>query len=186
MYSLRLHDPDRVPPSWADIVRPGQILVFASLLASEAPCDPSGRAFSNPEEAICLVFEELEEAVGFCEARVADNIDVAFEIFDSAGRAHLPLLRVVHASRASRLTGRGSVGRKRAVVAAVLTAGAIPLFWIDWRAGGGLILPTFIGINLILAAVRLLFLNLVSRDRAAREAERLAAHRAGAAGRPRQ
>ena len=180
MHSLRLHDPDRTPPSWSDIVRPHQIVVFARRWSSGLPCDGSGVVFADPDAASCLVFDALDEAVAFCEAQVQREPDLAFEVFDSAGRARPPLLRIVHPSVAARSEGSPAAARRRTLFAVVLIAAALPLFWIDWRARGGLILPTFIGINLILVALRLLFLNFVHRESAVRQGERLAEYRAGA------
>jgi hypothetical protein len=54
--------------------------------------------------------------------------------------------------------------RMRKLVALGLLVAAPPLFWIDYEKGGMLILPTFLGINLIIIAARLLFMNLSIRE----------------------
>ena len=63
--------------------------------------------------------------------------------------------------------------RKHAAIG--LTIGALALFWFDYRASGGmLILPTILGLNMILIAARLIQLN-ASHAHAERERrERLA------------
>ena len=66
--------------------------------------------------------------------------------------------------------------RKRAAIA--LTIGALALFWFDyWKSGGLLILPTILGINMIIIAARLIQLNASHAH-----AERRAPREAGAAG----
>ena len=86
-----------------------------------------------------------------------------------------PLLTIVHPSRVAALDGnpRGIRIRKRAAIA--LTLAALGLFWFDyWASGGMLILPTILGINMILIAARLIQLN-ASHAHAERERrERLA------------
>ena len=57
MQVVRLHDPARRPPSWMQIVKPGQFVVFAKDLDSNVPCDADGRRYADPEEASCVVFD---------------------------------------------------------------------------------------------------------------------------------
>ena len=175
MEVLRLYDPDRRPSSWTEIVRPGQFVAFSKHIDSGGPCDPSGRPFASTAEIACLLFDRLDEARGFCEERVLHAPSVRFDVYDSAGRTSPPLLTIVHPSRIATLDGnpRGMRMRKRAAIA--LTIGAFALFWFDyWKSAGLLILPTILGINMILIAARLIQLN-ASHAHAERERrERLA------------
>jgi hypothetical protein len=160
MEVLRLYDPDRRPPSWTAMVRPGQFIVFTRHIDSGGTCDPSGRPFASNDKVACLTFERLEDARAFCVERVLHAPSVRFDIYDSAGRTNPPLLTIVHPSRIASLDGnpRGIRLRKRAAIA--LTIAAVGLFWFDyWNSGGQLILPTFLGINMILIAARLIQLN---------------------------
>jgi hypothetical protein len=157
---LRLYDADRRPSNWTEIVRPGQFVGFSKHIDSGGPCDGSGRPFASTADIACLVFDRLEEARGFCEERVLHAPSVRFDVYDSAGRTHPPLLTIVHPTRVATLDGnpRGTRLRKRGAIA--LTAGAVALFWFDyWKSEGLLILPTILGINMILIAARLIQLN---------------------------
>jgi hypothetical protein len=160
MEVLRLYDPGRRPASWTEIIRPGQFVAFSKHIDSGGPCDAAGWPFASSGEIACLIFDRLEEARGFCEARVLQAPPVRFDVYDSAGRTNPPLLTIVHPSRIATLEGnpRGMRMRKRAAI--VLTAGAFALFWFDYRTSAGLlILPTILGINMILIAARLIQLN---------------------------
>jgi hypothetical protein len=174
---LRLFDPDRRPTSWTEIVQPGQYVVFSKTIDTGAPCDADGQPFASVEDATCLVFDELEAAHAFCEGQVVRVPAVRFEIFDSTGRAHAPLLVVVHPSKAARLEGnpRGMRVRTRAAVAMMFVAAA--LFWYDYQHDKGvMIFPTIVGINLIVIAARFIQLNASYAHAERHRRQRLAEH----------
>ena len=165
MEILRLFDPDRRPPNWSDIIRPGQFVGFSSDADSGGPTDADGRPFASTTAATGLVFDSLAEARQFCEARVAEIPSVRFEIFDARGRVDEPLVVIVSPSRAGALESSARSTRRRTWAAIALLAGSGPLIAYDyWTAGGALVLPTFLGISMALAAVRLLFMNLAVRE----------------------
>lgn len=171
---LQLHDPARRPASWTEIVRRGQFVAFSRFVDGGGLCDAEGRVFPSESEVTCLLFEDFAEARRFCEARVQHCRSVAFDIFDSTGRVNPPLLVVVHPSRAAVLDGNPRQARIRKRSAAALAAGALPLFWYDyWSSGGLLILPTILGINMLLAAARLVQLTAAYADAERRRLERL-------------
>ena len=160
MISLRLYDPTRQPTSWTDIIRPGQFVAFAKIIQTGAPCDASGRPFTTVEDAACLVFDKLGDAESFCRQQVERAPQVQFEIFDSSGRAHAPLLVIVDPSKADRLEGNPRGMRLRTLAALALFIVAALSFWYDFQHGPGVqIFPTLLGINLVVVAARLLQLN---------------------------
>ena len=172
MEVLRLYDPDRRPPSWIDIIRPGQFVAFAKLVESDASCDAEGRPFATPEAATCLVFDSLTEARRLCSERVQQIASLRFDIFDSAGRTQPPLLVVVHPSREHTLEGSPRTKRMRNILAAGLIGLALPLILMDyWWPDVTLGLAAFLGISLLVGGARLVFLNVGSReaDRVRRE-----------------
>ncbi len=174
MEVLRLHDPDRRPPSWTGIVRPGQFAVFSKFIDTGGPCDAQGRPFDSTDDATCLVFDRLADARAFTESRVQDAPAVRFEIFDSASRAQPPILVVVHPSRASTLDANPRGMRIRKYAAGALALGALPLFWFDYTTSDGrLIFPTVIGINMLIIAARLVQLNASYADAERRRLARL-------------
>jgi hypothetical protein len=182
---LRLYDPDRRPQNWTDIVRPGQVAVFSKNADTGATCDDEGKPFASDAEITCLIVDTLDEARRFCETRVEQVPGVRFEIFDAAGRTNPPLLMILSASRAHLHPDNPRGMRVRKWLAIAMLAASLPLFWIDYENGGLLILPTFLALNLILIAGRLLYMNVSTREAERRRDERLAKYEASEADRRR-
>lgn len=163
---VRIHDAQRRPASWTDIIKAGQFVAFAKDAGSGASCDENGQPFEDPARATCLIFDSLSEASAFCEAAVERSPALQFDVFDSAGRVHAPLLTYVHPSRAeSRETHPRALGRRRLIAWALIAAG-IPLIVYAYlkHQERDIILPAFVGINMLLAAGRLLWFNLAVRE----------------------
>lgn len=170
---VRIHDSQRRPASWTEIIEPGQFVAFAKDVESGAPADQDGRPFADAATATCMIFASLSEATAFCQSVVARSMSVQLDVFDSEGRAHSPLLTFIHPSRVeSQETHPRALGRRR-LIAWLLIAAGIPLIVYAYmkHTERDIILPAFIGINLIIAAGRLLWLNLAIRET---ERERLA------------
>lgn len=152
-------------------------MAFSKTIDTGAPCDRDGQLFASVEDATCLLFDGLTEARAFCEEQVGRAPMVRFEIFDSTGRTHAPLLVIVHPSRAARLEGnpRGIRVRRRAAVAMMFVA--VALFWYDYQHDQGvMIFPTIVGINLIVVAARLIQLNASYAHAERQRRQRLAEH----------
>ena len=156
--TLRLYDASRQPRDWMDVIQPGQYAIFASLFDGGAPCDVEGVPTGH-DAATCVVVDSLAEAEALCRRHVERHPAVRFDVFDAAGRSRPPLLTVVHPSHATRLEGNATVRRRNLVIAVALIAAAPVLFWIDWNAGGALMLPTLLAFNALLFAGRLLQVN---------------------------
>jgi hypothetical protein len=177
MNVLRLYDPARQPPNWTDLLRPTDFVAFSSDADSGGPVDANGRPFPSTALATCLVFESFAEARTHCEAKVAEIASLRFELFDARGRVDEPLLVIVHPSRAGTLEGNKRAGVLRIWAAVALFGAAGPLVWYDYAtARGTLVLPTFLGISMALAAVRLLFMSLTVREVERARRERLRQH----------
>ena len=174
MNALQLYDPARRPPNWIDLVAPHQFVAFGSDADSGAPVDEHGRAFPSPDETTCLVFDSLSDARRFCVDGVAQHESVRFEIFDARGRVDEPLLLIVSPARAGALDGSRRMIRLRTWIAVALFALAPPLIYYDYAASGGsMVLPTFLGLSMILSGLRLLFMNSGVRDAERRREKRL-------------
>jgi hypothetical protein len=179
---LRLYDATRRPASWTEIIRPGQVVAFAKHLESGAPCTADGEPFAVPDAVTCVVFDGFDEARDWCEASVLRAPSVRFDIFDHEGRAQSPLLTVVHPSQRESMEGSATELRRRTMIAMALIAGGVPLMVFAYAISGDRdpILPGFLGLNMVLIALRLLWMNLASRElertRRARLAERSAAY----------
>jgi hypothetical protein len=171
---LRLYDADRRPASWTEIIREGQFVAFSRFVEGGGSCDAEGRPFASDDEITCLLFDDFAAARQFCERQVQQFPMLAFDILDSTGRLQPPVLVVVHPSRAAVLDGNPRQASIRKRVAAALAAGALPLFWFDYASSGRLILlPTIVGINMIVAAARLLQLDAGHAEAERRRLERL-------------
>ena len=177
MQVLRLHDPGRRPASWTEIIQPRQFAAFAKNLDTGAPSDPVGRPFPAPSDIACFVFDSFDEARAFCEASVSRTPAVRFEIFDAAGRANPPLMTVVHPSRAGAAETDPSVLRRRRLIAWTLIICAIPTLVLGYslRDGGHQIFAGFVGLNMLVAAGRLLWFNLAVRETEDVRQQRIAA-----------
>ena len=161
-----------------DIVRPGQFVVFAKDLDSGVPCDADGRPFTDPDLGSCVICDSVAEARAFGEAAVGRAPAVRVDIFDAQGRANPPLLTLVHPSRAQEAETHPRVLRRRRILAWALIAAGVPLIvfaYLEHRERD-IILPAFLGINMIIAAGRLLWFNLAVRETERARESRLRPH----------
>jgi hypothetical protein len=159
MQTVRVYDPERHPQNWREIIRPGQVVAFATRLESSAACDAEG-TLTLPDAATCIIFDSLAAASAFCRERVEQAATVRFDIFEAAGRASPPLLTIVHPSRATKLEGNRRGARLSNLAAVALILAAPVLLWYDWaKHDGVLVLPTIIGINCVIFAARIFQLN---------------------------
>ena len=149
MQVVRIHDPARRPASWAEIIRPGQFVAFAT-----------------PSDDTCVLFESLAEARAFCVTAVDASPATQYDVFDSEGRARPPLVTIVHPSRAHGLDTHPRAVRKRRVLGWALIAAGVPfIVYACWRpADIEVIFPAVIGINLLIAGARFLWFNLGVRE----------------------
>jgi hypothetical protein len=166
-----------------EIVRPGQFALFAKDLDSGAACDLDGRRFDDPEAGTCALCDSLAEARIAADAAVARTPPLRIDVFDAEGRAQPPLLTVLHPSRAQTVETHPRVLRTRRTIAWTLIALGIPL--IAYACLGyrdhDIILPAFIGINMLIAAGRLLWFNLGVRETERTREDRLRRHEPAAA-----
>ncbi len=163
---VRIHDAGRRPASWAEIIRPGQFVVFSKDVDSGVACDACGRRFAVAADATCVIVDSLAEAEAFCAAALQSAASVRFDVFDAGGRATPPLLTVVHPSRARTLDTDPRVQHRRRVIAWTLVALGLPLIaYAYWKhTEREMLLAGFIGINMVIAAGRLLWFNLGVRE----------------------
>jgi len=175
MQAVRVYDPDRRPANWTELIGREQFVAFAKDVETGVPCGANGRPFADPSQTTCILFDTLDEAQAFCEGAVRLAPRVLFDVFDAEGRANSPLITVVHPSHAWRLdTDARALHRRRAIAWALIAAGVPTIIyaWL-WRAEIEVIFPGFIGINLIVAGGRLLWLNLGIRETERARQERL-------------
>jgi hypothetical protein len=172
---LRIHDPNRRPASWSEIVTAGQFVAFAKNIDSGAPCDAGGRAFADSSEGTCVLFDSLGEARAFCTAAVISFPAVRFDLFDAQGRSESPLITFVHPSRSEVLDDHPGGHRRRRVIAWLLiAAGGLLIIYACWIPTDiKVIFPGVIGINMLIAGGRLLWFNLGIRETERARLERL-------------
>jgi hypothetical protein len=174
--AVRVFDPHRQPAIWTEIVRPGQIVVFAKNADSGSACDADGQPFASADQTTLLLFDSLDQARGFCEGRVATNPAMQFDLYDAEGKANPPLLTIVSETRASRLETHPAALRRRALTALGLMTGAAVCIvgGIVTDEDGTFVLPFVVGICLFVAGGRLLLMNLGIRDAERKRQDRLA------------
>lgn len=169
MQTVRLYDAPRTPQSWMQIIQPTEFAAFARLTDSGAVCDADGVP-TSADEAVCIIFKTLPDAEAFCRERVLQIPALRFEIVDAAGPLRAPLFTIVHPSRTAALDGSGNKIRWSHYAAIAFLGIGPVLIWFDWKFYDGImVMPTILGINLLLIAIRLLIMNashrLSERDR---------------------
>jgi hypothetical protein len=159
MREIKVYDDSHRPRDWNTLLSPSQCAVFFRRWGSEAPLSSEGAPFARFADSTFILFDGIEDARQFCEARVQQRPDLCCEVFDRMGKARPPLLVVVHPLNVSKDEFSLSSVRKRNVAAALLVLAGIVLVWWDWRIGWWLVAPTYIGLTMILVALRLLHWN---------------------------
>ena len=176
MEVLRVYHPARHPPNCTDIIAPASFAVFATHADTGAATDAEGAPFASAADVTCLVFDSLPAARTFCEARVERLPWVRFDVFEGGARVEAPVLSIVSRARAQRLESSPRALRARRWVAIALFIGAVPLIYYDATERGVLVLPTFLGVSMILAGLRVLFMNQAIQDVERQRRARLERH----------
>jgi hypothetical protein len=162
-----LFDQNRKPAAWQDLMQAGQYAVFLSDAVTHAGMRADGRYTGRDVLETCLIFDSLDEAVDYCRSSVPQAARLRCEVFDSRGKAEAPAAVFVSPAFAGTLASE-SKGRRLMWVGLVLIALSLPLFWLDSRADWHLILPTILGLNLLLAGGRFIQLGSATREAARR------------------
>jgi hypothetical protein len=170
---IRVYDPSRVPKNWNELLGPTECAVFFKDINSEVPLSPHGARLAYHDSTFVL-FDRLDHAIAFCEVAVQRYPKMCCEIYDSDGKGKPPLRTIVHPDAKDELSETTS--RTRWIIAIALFLFAGPLIWWDWRTGNGRIYPTIIGLNMILAAIRLMQWNAARGQRKLEERERMQEH----------
>jgi hypothetical protein len=153
--TLLLHDPARRPLDWNLHVGPSQCAVFLSDVHNGREVTVSGESPAGAASSF-LLFDSVEEARAFGFQKVQQIEHLRCDLYDHRGSA-APLTQIVSPKYRRRLPSVASA--RRMVIAACLLILVSPaLFWWDWQKSGGLIFPTLLGINCIVAALRLFYL----------------------------
>jgi hypothetical protein len=174
---FKVYDKTRQGLDWMSLLTPAQCAVFFKDFQTSAPVSRDGVAYDRMTDCTFLVFDWLEDARRFCEAQVQEHPSMCCEVFDFEGKAKPPLLVIVNPSVAEKDELSASWVRRRKIIAIASFLGAIPLLVWDWRTGSYLIVPTVVGINLIVFGLRLLYWNTARSDRAQEQSHRLESHR---------
>lgn len=141
---------------WLDLMRPSQYAAFLSDPETHAGMTADGRYTGGDVPGTCLIFDSLDEAVDYCRSRVTEAARLRCEVFDHEGKANPPVAVFLSPAFARALE---RAPRRQIRLGLILIALSPPLFWLDARARWGLILPTFLGLQLVLAGLRLIQLG---------------------------
>jgi len=174
---VRLYDPSRRFANWTDVIRPGQYAIFAADAASGAACGLDAVRFADVGAASCAIVDSLDEARAVCGAAARRHPTLRLDVFDSEGRARPPLLTIVHPDRGGVIEQGPQQMRTRRAIGWTLIALGLPQVVYAYVESGNrerdIVLPVFIGINMILFGARLLWLNLALRETERAREERL-------------
>jgi len=147
---LKLYDPTRKPTEWTGLVHDGQYAVFHSDIATDIERTPEGNYLQPGEDSTCLVFDSLTEAENYCEIKVEQISNLRCDIYDHTGKSKPPMLTYVNKIHLNAPTRRANWGW-------TLVAASLPFFWIAWFYHGTQVIPMVIGVNLVLAGLRLVY-----------------------------
>ena len=173
---FKVYDQARASPDWTSLVSPSQCAAFFKDLETAVPLSAEGVPVSRITDCTFILFDRLDQARRFCEARVAEHPSMCCEIFDCEGRAKPPLLTIVHSGMAQKDELSATWLRRRRIAAILCCLAAIPLFVWDAKAGWSLILPTFFAFNLIFFGLRLLYWNSARGSHDQEQSRRLEDH----------
>jgi hypothetical protein len=173
VFEVRVVDESRTPRDWNLLLGPAECAVFCKRVGSETPLSADGEPFARFSDATFVLMANLDEARAFCEARVAEHPEICCEIYDQAGKAKPPLAIVLHPREAAKDEMSAASVRKRTALAVGLVLAAPLFFWWDHRAGGTLVMPTYVGITLLLIALRIWYWNFARKERSREEARRV-------------
>jgi hypothetical protein len=173
---FKVYDETREPADWTSLVGPTQCAVFLKDVKTANPLRTDGREVDHIRDCRFLLFDHLEEARAFCEAKVQRYPYMCCDIFDSDGKAKPPMLVILHpnAARKDELSPTWVKRRKIAAIAALVAAPA--LFIADWRSEYELLWPSILAVNLFPLGLRLLYWNTASAERRQRQAKRIEEH----------
>src|SRR5215471_14208696 len=115
----RHRDPRRTPRDWTELVRPTQYAVFLKNREDFTSLAPGGQLYPNLDDNSCVVFNSLDAAQRFCEAKVEALPDLRCEIYDAQGLAHAPLLVIVHPNFQRKEESSSFWSRRRKLLATI-------------------------------------------------------------------
>lgn len=172
---ILVYDHNRRPRTWSEIILPHQCAVFLRNRRLDVSVNRDGKPRSS-ESGTCILFDSVAQAEAFCRATVDANPDLSCEILDYEGPIHPPLLTIVFNHAGGDDDTHGWFGRHRRIVFLFALCVALPLFYYDFRHQGTLVL-TIIGINVIVAGLRVLLWDWGSKGTERERLTRLEAHR---------
>jgi hypothetical protein len=172
MQQLKLYDPARKPADWTGLLHAGQFAAFHSDVATDIERSADGHYLQPGEDSTCMVFDSLAEAETYCETKVEEIPNLRCDIYDHTGKSKPPLLTYVNKIHLK-------AGSTRAKWGWALVAASLPFFWIAHHWGNTLVIPMVIGVNLVLAGLRLVYWGKggIEKRRAVREKANAAANR---------
>ena len=143
---------------------------------TSATLTPNGQSVPT-DEATCVVFDRLEAAQQYCEAKVQSLTGVRCEVYDANGLARPPLLIVVQRESQDQQDTGSVWSPRRKLIAAALILLSLPLFWMGSQERSSSDVLIFLGINCVLAALRFIYWDFGIRHRERERRKRVDQHR---------
>jgi len=172
---IRLFDPRRDPRDWIDLLGPTQCAVFVKDRKTSSSLAPDGRSYPSPDATTCLVFDSIDAAQQYCQAKVQGLPHLRCEIYDKQGLAQPPLLVVVHPDFYADEDSGPRWSRRRKQIVGGLVSVSILLLWagVHWSSD----LFPFLAFTCIVLALRFLYWDAGVRHKDRERRSRLEAHR---------
>lgn len=155
MQEVALYDPNRKPPSWMDVIQPGQYAAFLSDVETGAEMTSDGDHFNAGMIGRCLIFDSLEEAEQYCRQKVEGIHNLRCDVFDSHGRANPPVATFVNPRHQHKLDSEAE-SRRLMGWGWTCIAASLPLYWFAFTRRGEAWIAGFFGMQLTVAGLRVL------------------------------
>lgn len=155
MQEVALYDPNRTPPSWMEVIQPGQYAAFFSDIESGVEMTSDGGYLNPGMTHHCVIFDSLEEAEQYCRQKVEGISSLRCDVFDSHGRTNPPVATFANPRHQHKLDSQAESRRLMRWGLVSITA-SIPLFWFAWARRGEAWIAAFFGLQLAVAGLRVL------------------------------
>jgi hypothetical protein len=163
MPRVALYDRNRKPPSWMDLIRPGQYAAFFRDIDTGAEVTEAGVPLCSGESPSCVIFDSFPEASDYCQRKVSQVSALRCDVFDSQGRVNAPVASFVNRAHSHKLDSPEKF-RRMILIGFVPIAVSLPLFWFTWSRGADTWLAAFFGVQLVLLGLRLLYWGYSMRE----------------------
>jgi hypothetical protein len=129
MPRVALYDRNCKPPSWMDLIRPGQYAAFFRDIDTGAEVTEAGVPLCSGESRSCVIFDSFPEVSDYCQPKVSQVSALRCDVFDSQGRVNAPVASFVNRAHSHKLDSPEKF-RRMILIGFVPIAVSLPLFLV--------------------------------------------------------